>query len=280
MFRGSATVENGAFEMEFITPLDVGYGGANARVVAYGVFGDADAAGLVDSIRVADVVAESTDSAGPAIEYTIVGRENFVSGDPVQIGDRLLLTLADSSGINLAGGLGHGITLEIDGRSEEATNLTDGFAYGADNHTVGQIEHVLVGLEPGERRFKIKAWDNANNSSALEFDAEVVASDGPLVRDLLNYPNPMADSTRFSFVAAQSLESFALDLFTLSGRKIKSFSLNFVNSGYNDDIIWRGEDFDGDRVATGVYVYRASASPRAGGAGFEEFGKIVVVNIR
>jgi hypothetical protein len=278
IYRGTAGIEAGRFDFEFMPPLDIGFGGRSARIMAYATFDTIDAAGIVDSIYVIDSIADVTDSVGPSISYQIMGREGFVSGDPIQSDDYLEITLSDSSGINLAGGLGHGITLEIDGRSDKVINLTSRFEYDTDNYARGSVGYALDSLTVGRHNFKIKAWDNANNSASTEFAAEIVAADGPAIVDLLNYPNPMQDVTRFSFYAAHYLESFSLEIFTLSGRKIKSYSQNSLSPGYHDEFIWRGEDFAGDRVATGVYIYKATARSVDDREPVEMFGKVVVVN--
>jgi len=278
VYRGSASIENGRFSFEFVPPLDIRYGGHSARIMTYAVLDTVDAAGLVDSIYVADSIADVTDSLGPEIAYAVSGREGFVSGDPLLRGDRLEISLSDPSGINLAGGLSHGVTLEIDGQSDHLVNLTGDFEYDTDASTSGGVDYALDSLTVGEHSFKIKAWDNANNSAAVEFTAEVMTSDGPAITDLLNYPNPMQETTRFSFYAARYLESFSLEIFTLSGRKIKGYSQNSLSPGYHDGIVWRGEDFAGDRVATGVYIYKATAHPGDAGEPVEVFGKVVVIN--
>jgi hypothetical protein len=174
--------------------------------------------------------------------------------------------------------LGHGVTLEVDGRSDRLVNLTGTFEYAQDEFTNGSTRYAFDSLEVGRHSFKIKAWDNANNSATAEFTAEVVSADGPAITDLLNYPNPMSDSTTFSFHAARHLESFSLEIFTLSGRKIKSYSQSSLFPGYHDEIVWSGEDFAGDRVATGVYIYKATARSTDGREPIEVFGKVVVIN--
>ncbi len=278
IFRGSATITDGRFSIDFICPLDIGYGGEGARILTYAIFDSTDAAGVVDSLRVTDRVAPRTDSTGPVIIYTFPGRENFVSGDYVGKDDELVITLTDSSGINLTSALGHGITLEIDGQSDNVVNLTDRFEYARDDYTQGSLSYSLEELAPGKHTFKIKAWDNANNSSTVEFEAEVLAQSSLSLMDLLNYPNPMRDSTRFSVYLSQPVEHFFLDIFTLSGRKIKSFGPYSLTAGYFDDIVWKGEDYRGDRVATGVYIYKATAVPERSEKKVEMFGKVIVIN--
>jgi hypothetical protein len=88
----------------------------------------------------------------------------------------------------------------------------------------------------------------------------------------------MKESTRFSFYLTKPVEKFSLEVFTLSGRKIKSFQRYSLAPGYYDDIEWYGTDSDGSRVATEVYIYKATAHPADGGEKVESFGKIVVVN--
>ncbi|TET94453.1 MAG: type IX secretion system sortase PorU, partial [Candidatus Zixiibacteriota bacterium] len=278
IFRGSASIIGGFFDFEFVSPLDIGYGGQGAKIVVYAIFDSTDAAGLIDSLMVSDSIVTLADSVGPTIEYAFPGRANFVTGDFVSRKDLLEVTLSDSTGINLTGGLGHGITLELDGRSENTINLTDRFEYNQDDYTSGKLAHPLEDVEPGRHTFKIKAWDNANNSATVEFAAEVIVEENLAIIDLLNYPNPMKDSTRFSAYLSHPVERFLLEIFTLSGRKIRTFGSHRPPPGYFDDIIWYGRDNSGDRVATGVYIYKATAIPVAGGNKVESFGKVVVIN--
>ncbi|UCD63676.1 MAG: type IX secretion system sortase PorU [Candidatus Zixiibacteriota bacterium] len=278
IYRGSATITGGEFEFEFLPPLDIGYGGQGARISVYARFDDIDAAGVADSIVVSETIAVSSDSTGPSIQVAVAGRHSFVSGDYIEPDDRLVVTVSDPSGINLTGAIGHGITLEIDWLSENLINLTPLFEADQDDFTTGSLEYALQNLQPGSHHFKLKAWDNANNSTGFEFDAEVLATQPLAIRDLLNYPNPMSQSTRFSYYLTRPVEKFTLELFTLAGRKIKSFQRYSLAPGYYDDIEWYGRDFDGSRVATEVYIYKATAYPAAGGDKVESFGKLVLIN--
>jgi hypothetical protein len=277
MYRGSASVTNGEFAFEFVTPLDIGIGGAGARISVYGIVDTIDAIGLVDSLPVSSVVTPTTDSVGPSITVAVAGRGNLGNGDLVTRQDELVVTLADSSGINLATGLGHGITLEIDGETQSIRSVTELFSYQQDEFTTGSLALAASELEPGQHTLKFKAWDNANNSSTVSLSIEVATGASLAIQDLLNYPNPMADSTTFFFELTQAVSRFDLDIFTLSGRKIKSFRRLGIPVG-SHQIVWNGRDADGDRVATGVYIFKASAQSASGGDAVESFGKVVVVN--
>jgi hypothetical protein len=88
----------------------------------------------------------------------------------------------------------------------------------------------------------------------------------------------MQETTRFSYRLTARAEKVSLAIFTLSGRKIRTFERFPMDAGYYDDIEWHGEDTNGDRVATGVYIYKATVVPAGGGEVVEAFGKVVVVN--
>lgn len=277
LFRGTAGITNGTFDFTFIPPLDIGYGGSGARVSLYAVLDTIDAAGVLDSIAVSTAVATTTDSIGPNIGVMFSGAPLQPGGNVIKIGDLLNITLTDSSGINLAEGIGHGITLETDNDASSLKNLTSLFQYNQDDFTGGTLNYNLDSLQPGLHTFKIKAWDNANNSSTLSFAAEITTSASLAIQDLLNYPNPMVDKTSFSFSLTQSVDRFSLEIFTLSGREINSFERYALAPAYYDDIVWDGRDAYGDRVATGVYLYKATAVPVSGNK-VEEFGKIIIIN--
>ena len=278
IYRGSATVTNGQFNFQFVPPLDIGFGGDGAQVYVYAAFESADASGIIDSISISDSISVSADSIGPEIKVAFSNHQDFVSGDLINQGETMMVELSDQSGINLAGGLGHGITLEFDNQSEKLQNLSTYFSYNQDSFNRGSLQFPIEQLADGVHSFKIKAWDNANNFSKVEFDVEVKTSTKLEIVNLLNYPNPMRQSTRFSFNLTQPVNNFELSIFTLSGKKIKTFSRGYLEPSYFDDIVWYGEDVDGDRVATEVYIYKATAYPTDGSEKVESFGKIILVN--
>jgi len=277
IFRGTATITGGSFDIDFISPLDIGYGGRGAKIQAYAQFDAIDGLGAIDSLSIADAIAERADSTGPVMVYRFPDNSAFTSGGTITPGASLELEVSDSSGVNLTGGLGHGITMVIDDQTEKMVDLTSRFEYDQDDYTTGRLTYQLGDLAAGRHTFKVKAWDNANNSSTVEFAAEVETATAMAIVDLLNYPNPMQETTRFSYRLTRPAERLSLDIFTLSGRKIQSFQRFPTVPGYYDDIVWNGDDYAGDRVATGVYIYKATAVAADGGT-VESFGKVVVIN--
>jgi hypothetical protein len=278
IFRGNTDVTNGLFNFTFISPLDIGYGGQAAKISAYGTSTGADALGIIDSIPVSTDMVNVADSAGPVIEYSFGDMNDFQSGDKIRSGDLLRLTLIDSSGINLTESLGHGITLIVDDEVENMVNLTDLFEYNPGSFVTGEIEYNIGNLDQGMHQFRIKAWDNANNSSVAFFEADVLEGGSMIVENLLNYPNPMVDRTTFSFSLSFPARKVRLELFTLSGRLIRHFEETMVPSGYIEFCSWDGRDYEADRVATGIYIYKLTAVSDQTSEIVESFGKAIVIN--
>ena len=84
-----------------------------------------------------------------------------------------------------------------------------------------------------------------------------------VIKDLYPYPNPMNTHTTFAFRVEggqnEALRNFTLRIYTLSGRLVRQFDESDLDHplrvGWNT-LRWNGRDEDGDRVATGVYLYR------------------------
>lgn len=88
---------------------------------------------------------------------------------------------------------------------------------------------------------------------------QVVVDGSPGIRSMANYPNPFTDETRI-YLELGGLEDPAsgeIHLFTINGLKIRELKMGKPVVGHNA-ILWDGRDQDGDRVANGVYLYRAA----------------------
>lgn len=268
------------FDLGFLTPLDVSYRGSSARVSVYAMLDNVDAIGVCDSIPVSERQSTASDAEGPSIQCFSLKRGAIRNGDFLDSGDSLEVTISDPSGVNLAGGIGHGISLIVDDRTDNALSLTERFQYHLDSYTDGSLVYPLSVVGSGRHQLKIKAWDNVNNMATVEFEVEVGNGENLALRDLLNYPNPMNEATTFYFELTRDVKELQVGVYTLSGKNIWSTSRYDLRADRypNGDtrIVWDGRDDEGDRVATGVYLFRVTVS--AGFEAAEEFGKIVVLN--
>ncbi|NOZ55841.1 MAG: type IX secretion system sortase PorU [Calditrichaeota bacterium] len=272
IFRGVARVENGRFTSQFVVPKDITYGGKLGRIEAYYWTDEKDGNGFVEGIPVGGTSTKLVDTEGPTIRVLVDGRE-LAPGDPLPLGAQLVVQLTDSvSGINLTGDIGHKITIAFDSEDASPQDVTDRFQYFEGSYVAGQLQVPVSGLEPGSHTLRVKAWDNSNNSSTLVMDVEVVTSDELAIRDALNYPNPFADETMFTFMLTQDA-TVTLQVFTIGGRKVVEIGPLACVRGYTA-LPWDGLDAEGDELANGVYLYRIVA--RTEKAKAETIGKLVI----
>ena len=68
-----------------------------------------------------------------------------------------------------------------------------------DSYQSGVVSYPYTNLEEGVHQLKIKVWDVHNNSSEAYTEFVVVANEGLVVENLMNYPNPFSDFTRIHF---------------------------------------------------------------------------------
>ena len=104
--------------------------------------------------------------------------------------------------------------------------------------------------------------------------AEAVVETDFRLSSVMNYPNPFAGETEFTYSLTQPAEMVGIKIFTLSGKLIRSFDNSPTAAGFNR-LHWDGRDADGDELANGVYLYKISA--RREGRSEEVIQKCVVM---
>ncbi len=285
IFRGTATVVDGLFDVTFRVPRDVRYGGNNAKISLY-YFGksetetdSADGIGIREHIPIATQASIESDSIPPQITFWLES-PSFRAGDLVSASPKLHVDIYDSSGINLSGEVGHKVTVRID--DAQAEDLTAFFNYDLDSHTAGQLEKVIGPLTEGEHRLTIEAWDSFNNLNQISQTFRVGPSGeaGYAIRDVYNWPNPMSDLTYFTYYLTQDdTRRVSLKIFTLSGKLVYEMD-GLGTSGpafnSNSDRPWDGRDREGHMLANGVYFYRITAE-HSDGHDAEATGKLVIL---
>lgn len=306
IYRGTVPVKDGRFTAKFIVPKDISYGGQRARVSAYFWNSETDGAGFRDNIIVSSSTSNIVDNKGPEIKLYFKEHLTFTTGDVIEENVTLVAELADTlSGINIAGEIGHRITLTIDPDEEtclsqfnrfkgiSSVNLTDLFRFGEGEHLRGKVEFPLqfpaevdIGGTTvrctsfdGEQRHRlvVKAWDNSNNSSNASIEVLVVHEEGLVIREVMNYPNPFTDKTTFTFNSSQDAE-VQIKVFTIAGQLIRTLRDPFVSRGFNM-IDWDGRDESGDVPANGVYLYKliARTQSSSGVSQKEIIGRLAIV---
>lgn len=101
--------------------------------------------------------------------------------------------------------------------------------------------------------------DVFNNSSEATTEFVVSESATLALDHVLNYPNPFTTHTTFMFEHNRPFVQMdvQVQVFTVTGKLIKTLSTRITPSGYrSDDIQWDGLDDFGDRIGKGVYIYK------------------------
>ena len=266
IYRGRATVRDGAFAAEFVVPRDISYSGEPGRISAYvaNAAGN-DGVGATEAFRIGGTSGDPIqDAEGPRVEL-FLNDTTFASGGLVGSRPVLIAKLFDENGINTVGaGVGHELLLTIDGAEQDAVNLGRFYRGALDSYQRGEVVFELPEQAPGPHTLTLRAWDVANNATTTTLDY-VVEPDGELVlRNVYNYPNPTTGPTRFVFEHNQppgTLARVQLRVYTLSGRPV--VTLDDVQTlpagaltGSLVQIPWDGRDEDFDALASGVYLYK------------------------
>ncbi len=259
IFKGEVSVSGGIFNGEFIVPKSIRYQNVKSgRITVYAWDDDSkrEAIGYVDTLLFTGSSGGSSDFDGPEILINFEGQDDFREGDLVGKNPVLVAEIIDLNGINLTREVGHTIEIQIDERPEK--DITSFFAYDRNSYSEGELLYHLEDLDPGEHKLKLQAWDNLNNPSVVETGFRVVESEGLVLKDVVNYPNPFSDKTNFTFqVHGTNLSAgVRIKIYTITGRLVRSMD-NLIppSDGFNY-YPWDGRDDDGDIIANGVYLYK------------------------
>ncbi|MFN0158949.1 MAG: type IX secretion system sortase PorU [Bacteroidota bacterium] len=279
IFRGQNSVANGRFNATFIIPKDILYADTSSRgrMVAYYTGAGGDGLGYTSRIYLGGTDSTATaDATGPEMEIFLNGR-SFRSGDMVGEEPTLIVDLTDSSGINTSGsGIGHRIEAWLN-NSAESQDLTEFYTSTIDNYQEGTVQYQLRGLSQGRNTVRIRSWDTYNNSSTAEAFFDIASTDQLRVTEIMNYPNPFANGTAFTF-KQNLLEplSIVVKIYTTAGRLIQSIETVSPGEPFVQ-LPWDGRDRDGDVLANGVYLYKLVVKTTDGRFTSESLGKLAVV---
>jgi len=260
LYNGKVRVQNGRFSFTFIVPKDINYQTGKGRVSFYGENGSREASGFNPDIFIGGLGNEvSDDGFGPELKAWI-NDEKFVNGGICNETPLLLISLADSSGINTVGtGIGHNLTAVLDGNTREAFILNDYYEADQDSYQRGRVRFQLPKLEPGKHGLTIKAWDVFNNSAEYLLEFTVVRNEALEIKHVLNYPNPFTTRTQFWFEHNRPLENLqvTVQVMTITGKLVKTIEKTIFSTGNrSSEVEWDGRDDYGARLARGVYLYR------------------------
>lgn len=260
IYRGQSSIVNGYFDFEFVVPKDIALNIDFGKISYYGQNGQIDAQGFDTSFYVGGIDPNGVaDNQGPTIEL-YMNQEGFVNGSVTDENPVLLAKLADENGINTVGnGIGHDIVAVLDGQTAQPFVLNDFYSANLDSYQAGEVRFQFQDLSPGAHSLMLKVWDVNNNSSSAQIDFVVQDQQEPILKHVLNYPNPFTTRTEFMFEHNQSCSvlDVQVQIFTVSGRLVKTIAEEVPTNGFNvRGLFWDGKDDFGAELARGTYLYR------------------------
>ncbi len=280
IFRGSTTVSGGTFRFSFIVPLDINYSFGSGKINYYASDGTVNMNGSFSGITVGGFSDNYVnDSEGPVIRL-FMNDTLFNDGGVTDTSPVLLALLSDPTGINATGtGIGHDIIVWLDDDMSDAVVLNTLFRADIGVHSSGSLIYPMVIADKGEHTISLRAWDNLNNPSVATLRFVVETSGTFRLTDLLAFPNPVSETTRFT--AGHNRPGTEIDItitvFSTDGRAVRVIRDHVNSTGYAlPDIPWDGCDENGGRVARGLYLWRVEAVT-SGGEKCSATGRIIIL---
>jgi hypothetical protein len=135
----------------------------------------------------------------------------------------------------------------------------------ANHNSYTDTTHKLT----GNYQYRVKAFNDYLESKYAD-SVSVSVIVGNIDNDKLNnrftlnqnYPNPFNPATRISFSLNQKAD-IRLKIFDVMGNEIVTLMDGTKSSG-SYEIVWDGKDFKGNKVVSGIYIYRLAAESKSG----------------
>ena len=207
---------------------------------------------------------EVADTIGPNIITMGLNDETFVNGSDVNESPLLLATVSDDSGVNFSSaGIGHSMTLTLDGTISYNDLLSYYTPQFAEEGTLGSISYQLNDLATGPHTLRLRVWDVYNNVSEKTISLNVVKGLAPEIADVYCAANPASVETSFyvKHNRPDAVVTVTIEVYDLLGRRVWSTTQSGRSDMYTSTpVTWDLTDAGGRRVPRGIYVYRATIS--------------------
>ncbi|WP_415328245.1 type IX secretion system sortase PorU [Chryseobacterium sp. MMS23-Vi53] len=276
--KASGTAVNGVFNVEFYVPKDINYAIGEGRILGYA---DNKATDVFNNqaVQVGDINPNGINDNEPPKVKLYMNNTNFADGGITDQNPMLLACITDDTGINSTGsGIGHDITVYLDGQIINTVVLNDFYASGEGNGCVspsladyqkGNVTYPFRNLAVGQHQLTFKVWDINNNSttSTLNFEVKDEADQHLVINRPLNWPNPFTNKTYIQFEHnCDDILDVNVQIYTITGKLVRTLSTPVVAEPFlqgfrtpRQAIEWDGRDDFGATVAKGTYIFKIFA---------------------
>jgi len=280
IFRGRSSVKSGVFSFDFIVPKDIRIAFGKAKVSMYADDKIIDKAGVNQDIIIGGIDENAPeDNLGPTIKL-FMDDESFVDGGNTSESPHFIAILEDASGINTSiTAVDHDIVAILDGDQSNPFILNDFYQTELDDFTKGKVKFPFRNLEVGTHTINFKCWDTYNNPSESTLNFVVVDDRDLVLSNVLNYPNPLINYTEFWFNHNKPNEPLEVQvqIFTVSGKLIKTINQLVQSENLSRSISWNGLDDFGNKIGKGVYIYKLNVKSMLSNTKATKFEKLVIL---
>ena len=276
--KASGTAVNGVFTVEFYVPKDINYAVGQGRILGYA---DNKASDVFNNqaVQVGDINPNGINDNEPPKVKLYMNNTNFAEGGITDQNPMLLACITDDTGINSTGsGIGHDITVYLDGQIINTVVLNDFFASGEGNgclnpsladYQKGNVTYPFRNLSIGQHQLTFKVWDINNNSTTatLNFEVKDEADQHLVINRPLNWPNPFTNKTYIQFEHnCDDILDVNVQIYTITGKLVRTLTQPVVAEPFlqgfrtpRQAIEWDGRDDFGATVAKGTYIFKIFA---------------------
>ncbi len=209
-----------------------------------------DTGGLLETDRHYELVLRMAQTGEFSVAGEVIDPESFVfpPGEPV----------AFQAAITGATWFTDTMTMALTSENLELTDIS----FDLDkNRELGLQFNAMAPVGSSGDRSVVLTIDGNGTTYMLQSAAGTVPL--PEISRVLNYPNPMRDSTRFIFESNAGSGEGTIRLYSVAGRHVAAVPFRFSGGG-NGIVVWDGRDSEGDRLGNGTYLYRIEMETPAG----------------
>lgn len=278
LYKGQASVSNGAFSATFTMPAGLSNELAEGRLMLHAFDSNTgeQAAGAA-AVNIGFSESITIDNVGPAITL-FMGDTTYQPGGTVATNASFIATISDPQGINISGYGNGNLIITLDDSLTFIGN--DFFVSDQDNFNAGVLTFPLFGLANGQHTISLRAADNHGNTSTALITFSVGRENELSVNSLLNYPNPFVSSTTFQFShnrPGEDLQTF-LSIYNSTGQLIYGAENVVSESLYTVTLGEWNLAEQTSNLPPGIYFARLIVRSLLDGAKNEKITKLIVVN--
>jgi len=288
IFKGSTTVVNGKFEVQFRVPKDIDYTYGRGRISLYASepTSQKEASGYYDKFYIGGTSSEVLEDDIPPTIDLFLNNEFFVDGGVVGPDPVLIANVGDDLGINLSNtSIGHEMIAVLDGDLPNQIIMNDYYEAKPNSFTDGVITYPFTDLEDGEHTLRVRVWDVANNSAEKTITFIVEQGKINVLENITVSPNPATEDVQFGFTHQLSYApvDVSIEIYDQFGRVVSEIQ-SAVTTGGNaiENVSWNRVGYHGQVLTPGVYYYKIMASATSASGDTESAsapgGKIVLID--